>query len=496
MIVDDEEPVLESFAFILKKGIPDFELCGMARSGPEAIALVPELKPDLVFMDIQMQGMDGIETIANIQKTHPDIIFILSTAYERFDIAQKAIPLGVFNYLVKPVSRKSLEAEFSKVKAQLDELREKSALQLKEAQYAQKMRDEEKKRFLLGLSWTSPSEREWIEFSRLFSFKGDSGAVMLFKIANPLPESEIENAYQSLIKQLEYKSTCLSAVLAGQMIMLFPESGESGMIEKHVEAATETIGKFDFRYGLGKYRPYSALNESYREAFEQLRSLEGQRISPVLRRQEARELCEKFLYADWEKVGALYEKYWTDVFMTSDFLVAKAKMIAFFSLLMDVLDRDKKIQCVIDVDPAEEIAALSSIQKWQQWSSYIMERLRFIIKENKDQYLPKPLSLAVNLIRENFAKPLQLCSVAEKCEISQGYLSRLFSDYLNTTFIDYLNTLRIDEAVKLLRNEKKSVKEVTYLVGYNDPNYFSRIFKRHLNVSPSEFTKRGGNNEE
>jgi two-component system, response regulator YesN len=496
MIVDDEEPVLESFSYLLKKGIPGFELCGVARSGPEAIASVPELKPDLVFMDIQMQGMDGIEAVANIQKSHPGIIFILSTAYERFDIAQKAIPLGVFNYLVKPVSRKALMEEFSKVKAQLDELGEKDAIRLKEAHFVQQMRDEEMRRFLFGLSWASPGERDWREFARLFSVKGDSGAVMLLKIANPLPEAELGIAYQDLIRRLQYKSACLAAVIAGQMIVLFPEGDGEEKIERRVEKALEGAASLDVRFGLGALRHFSGLRESYREAFEQLQALGGPLHSPARERQEVRDLCEKFLYADWDQVMPLYDEYWTDVFMRNDFPVARAKMIAFFSRLMDALDQDLKIRVEIDIDPAREIVGLSALQQWQQWSSFTMERLKSIIRENKDLYFPKPLGLAVSYIKENYAKPLQLSSVAQKCEISQGYLSRLFSECLNTTFIDYLNTLRINEAVKLLRNERKSVKEVTYLVGYNDPNYFSRIFRRYLKVSPSELAKRGGNNEE
>jgi two-component system response regulator YesN len=496
MIVDDEEPVLESFSYILEKGIPDFELCGVARSGTEAIEIIPGLKPDLIFMDIQMPGLDGIETITIIRKQHPNIVFILASAYERFDIAQKAIPLGVFNYLVKPVSRKALVDEFVKVKAQLDGMREKNDFQLKEAQYAHKMRDEEKKRFLLGLAWVSPGEQEWGEFARLFSIKGDLGAIMLFKIVNPLPESEIEKAYRSLTHQLQYKFNCLSAILAGQMILFFHETDESEKIEQHIEKALESVGKFDSRFGMGKFRHYSALSESYREAFEQLRNLEGKTASAPRQRREIRDLCEKFRFSDWNEVLPIYEKHWTDIFISNDFLVAKAKMIAFFVHLMNELDRDPKVQCDIDMDPAEEIIGLSSIQKWQQWSSYMMDRLRFIIKENKDQYYPRPLSLAVNHIKENYAKPLQLSLVAEQCEISQGYLSRLFSEYLNTTFIDYLNTLRINEAVRLLRNEKKSIKEISHIVGYSDPNYFSRIFRRYLNVSPSELAKGGPNNEE
>ncbi|HPX47217.1 MAG TPA: response regulator [Treponemataceae bacterium] len=65
LIVDDEEPVLESYGFILESGVDGFSLAGKARSGYEAIKLVYELKPDVVFMDINMPGIDGLDTIAN-----------------------------------------------------------------------------------------------------------------------------------------------------------------------------------------------------------------------------------------------------------------------------------------------------------------------------------------------------------------------------------------------------------------------------------------------
>jgi two-component system response regulator YesN len=280
------------------------------------------------------------------------------------------------------------------------------------------------------------------------------------------------------------------------MILLFHEAEDPEEMEGLVVRASEGVGRLDCRFGLGGFRHYSALSESYREAFEQLRSLEGKTSSISRQRQEARDLRDAFLYSDWDEVQSSYEKYWTEVFMSNDFLVAKARMVEFFACLMGELEKDRKIPRGIDLDPAEEIIELSSVQKWQQWSSCVMDRLRFIIKERKDQFYPKPLSLAMNYILENYAKPLHLAAVAEQCEISQGYLSRLFSEYLNTSFIDYLNNLRINEAVRLLRNEKKPVKEVSHLVGYGDPNYFSRIFKRNLKVSPSDFAKGGSNNEE
>ncbi|MFW5880419.1 MAG: helix-turn-helix transcriptional regulator, partial [Spirochaetota bacterium] len=84
----------------------------------------------------------------------------------------------------------------------------------------------------------------------------------------------------------------------------------------------------------------------------------------------------------------------------------------------------------------------------------------------------------------------QLTTVAEHCTVSPSYLSRLFSERLGTSFNDYLNTVRLGVAQRLLELGKQSVKEIALSVGYHDPNYFSRIFKKFVGVSPTSFTQR------
>jgi two-component system response regulator YesN len=119
LIVDDEEPALDSFTFMLQ-GTTDFTVIGKARSGYEALALIHEQKPELVFMDINIPGIDGLEVIEDVHQKFPGMIFILSTAYERFDLAQRAIPLGVFAYLVKPISKKTFLSSLERVREYLD----------------------------------------------------------------------------------------------------------------------------------------------------------------------------------------------------------------------------------------------------------------------------------------------------------------------------------------------------------------------------------------
>ena len=124
MIVDDEEPVLDSFSYLVQKNSEYFSLCGKARSGYEAIEMVQNVHPDIIFMDIGMPGIDGLETIKELQGQYPEILYIISTAYERFDVAKRAVPLGVFEYLVKPISRDRFQETLEKARKFLNQKRD------------------------------------------------------------------------------------------------------------------------------------------------------------------------------------------------------------------------------------------------------------------------------------------------------------------------------------------------------------------------------------
>ena len=76
--------------------------------------------------------------------------------------------------------------------------------------------------------------------------------------------------------------------------------------------------------------------------------------------------------------------------------------------------------------------------------------------------------------------------------ISPYYLSHLFKEELDITFIEYLTRVRIEEARRLLFQTSMSIQEITQRVGYVDPSYFSRVFKKVTGMTPNRY-RRGGN---
>jgi two-component system, LytTR family, response regulator LytT len=106
VIVDDEQLALEELAYLLKS-FPDIEVAGTGRNGLEAIDLIEQLEPDLVFMDVQMPGLDGLSVIGKLrEKRIPLPYFIFATAYDQYAI--EAFRLEAMDYLLKPVDRERL----------------------------------------------------------------------------------------------------------------------------------------------------------------------------------------------------------------------------------------------------------------------------------------------------------------------------------------------------------------------------------------------------
>lgn len=107
------------------------------------------------------------------------------------------------------------------------------------------------------------------------------------------------------------------------------------------------------------------------------------------------------------------------------------------------------------------------------------DRERFGIAERAKEY-----------IKEHYSENLTLNLVAEKVGITSGYLSTLFSKNEQCGFVDYLNQVRIEMACMYLKQDYLKVYEIAYKVGYRDEKYFTKVFRKLMGVSPSEYRKQ------
>lgn len=118
LIVDDEKPARDELAYLLKS-FPEIELIGQGRNGIDAVNLIKEHAPDLVFLDVEMPGLDGFGVIKRLVDRKiklPQIIF--ATAYDHY--AVQAFEVNAVDYLLKPFDRARLARSLSRAKKQLE----------------------------------------------------------------------------------------------------------------------------------------------------------------------------------------------------------------------------------------------------------------------------------------------------------------------------------------------------------------------------------------
>jgi len=476
LIVDDEEPVLESYTYMIEHGAPDFSVCGKARSGEEAIEMMFRHKPQVVFMDISMPGKDGLSVIESMHETFSDTIFVLSTAFERFDLAQRAVPLGVFAYLVKPVTKKV----FLKT---LDDIKET----LSKRTNTQESLQQKKQIFLTETLHREYTNEEWVEAQNLFGFDQDKFCVILIQ--------GTKEQQKQLMKRLSFKHQIFESSYLSFLQLLVPlSSNQFDRLQNDIESICSEIDSTkSIIYGLGSPYPGNELFNSAREAFEKIRA---QRKSSFKNEQTLiKDFLDSFDQRQTKTTPeTAYETLVQHLFAGENLDKARFALCGVFMLLQEKLFSLYSGN-YIDNQPfwiPDEFATLATKENCISWGKNALKILEDEFQKQEKTMLPKTLEKALDYIEDHFNEALSLADVASICNVSETHLSHLFSEHLNTGFSSYIAEKRISKAKELLLTTM-SIKEVSAETGFQDQNYFTRLFRKLTGFTPSEFRANSEN---
>ena len=487
LIVDDEEPVLESYEFMLNsfsdgegKKTP-FSLAGKARTGYEALRLIHETKPALVFMDINIPGMDGLAVLEDMHKKYPRMVCILSTAYERFDLAKRAIPLGAFAYLVKPVSKNTF---FSTLENVLVTLR---SLPPEDSEYGEPRLALFRRDILAAMDG-----QRWAWYRETLGLPSDYGFVLLVEM-----EQGMEIYGKRIAEQLSYKHHCIFDVTLNRAVFLISgELNPAAFRQKTAQLLEELLRAHAWHFALGDCFRGPELYRSYDEALAELTSKRQASGAWGSVAEKIAMLRRKIGLLEAEETKSLFADIWRPLF-SEDFNSARLRMVSLFTLLLDDIygcwSAPSNISggtypAVPPFDPME-IVALPDLAAWKRWAEQNFEKLFLHASLERQGSYPLPLVKALGFIREHYTQAIQLGDAAQAAQVNASHLSRLFAEHLKLNFIDYLTNLRINEAERLLKEKQITVKEAAFASGYQDPNYFSKIFKKIKGILPTEVTR-------
>ncbi|MFB5661862.1 AraC family transcriptional regulator [Alteribacillus sp. HJP-4] len=118
---------------------------------------------------------------------------------------------------------------------------------------------------------------------------------------------------------------------------------------------------------------------------------------------------------------------------------------------------------------------------------FIMECYRFVKKIDKKVDLPPHMSKAITYLHASYQKPVTVEELAELAELSRGYFIKQFQEFFHLTPKQYITRLRIQYAVELLQNTDLPVKTIALKTGFSDDNYFYKVFRKMIGISPGKF---------
>lgn len=525
LIADDEGIMLESLRTTIGRSFEDCEV-ETAKTGRTAIERAEYFRPDIILMDIQMPGINGIEAMKEIRCFNKTALVYIISAYDKFEYAKEAIGIGVEGYIMKPVTKKTVIEVITGACARVDELRQKKSEQLRTQEKLETIVPIVESGFISNMLL----QEDWQEagyYKQLLDITEDNGYVLLFRFGILDTQGRLDSPVGVNVKIqsmfLEFRAVvksflrCLIGLVGTNRIVVAVPRGEASLdydariavIEnaRQMTARLEERLRLNFRAGIGRVRPLEELKASYLEAVQALRESDEQvvHISDIISRGEYEDgfpiELEHTIFALLGQGKLEPMKRRANQFF--DWMVRRyptSRDNIRLKVLEYVLAAEKDafhegaVNYGFDFreNYLTEVMAIEDYETLRDWFIGKMSQTCLSIHDRKEQQSESVVSRAKSYMQEHFQRDISLDDVSREVNISPYYFSKLFKEEAGENFIDYLTGLRIERAKELLGSSARSIKEISYLVGYTDPNYFSRIFKKQTQQSPREYREEHG----
>lgn len=527
LIIDDEPTIRKGLINIINWKKFQCEICGEASDGVEGLEKIEAYKPDLVFADINMPEINGLEMIKSAKQIVPHSKFIILSGYREFSYMQEAIKIGAFDYILKP---SSIEDICEVVKRAVIELKYQRDDQL-EAKKLRKCFEESipilKEKLLYDIIFQiNINEEEIREGFELYGIEINEFVMIMIEIDG---DSKKKEPYQRQLYQFGIVNTVEEMfaeefkvekiVLNNKQIAFIIGTHETvELLEEDVYKKVHSIQQlvescFDFTVSIAISTKGKDVDELHDKMMECKNALAYRfymgNSSIILYRDLSgfykgqdnlafdgidKVLCNTIKTGNEEDVvhilGQINDKviqtnldpeyiktfYWN--------LIYEINMIRISIKNLEVQDKDLShdISSLYKlIDNATQVKELQDLLEDVAMS--VVHRINRYNKKNINQILQK----AMDYICENYTMSITLNELAEHTYVSTYYLSRMFKKELGKNFVEYLNEVRIDRAKELLKDNKYKTYEVAELVGIQDPHYFSKIFKKYVNMTPTEY---------
>lgn len=499
MVVEDEPPILRQIVKLIEEYADNFKVTATAGNGKKALELLAGETVDLVFSDIKMPVVDGLELAEQIRLKYPNTIVVIISGYQDFQFARKAIQFHVYEYLLKPATKESIGKILSQAEEDIELRRNK----------------EKKEKVLNTLNSTgkalSYEESNVVYDTRYAIFLICAGAFPLIPDDSMLTAGNfwdtvnIENIMQSITGNDE-NCICFNGKSIAEMVVaveLKDESSVTFMADKLLESLRDknnTAITVVSSNELVKLNDIGVRLKALRtKLYVGIKLFESQIIwndvEIISASADIKLLAETLKFAIKTGSNQLKKCLLMTITQLINSGMTQLQIVNFFDGLIN--DSEIANYQVIGNSSTLKMEIYSAISNAIDINS-LTEDLTFLLssiyvcepegKRDNNQLIAEKIEA---YLKNNYKETITNSILSKKFGFVPSYITKIFRIYKGISPSEYLTNYRVEMSKKIMLGQPNILlKEVAERVGYNDQHYFSKIFKKETGLWPTEYRSR------
>jgi two-component system response regulator YesN len=536
IVVDDEVLVRVGLRTMLPWSTMGYRIVGDAGNGVEGLKLLKELQPDLVITDIKMPVMDGLEMIRRARAENVKSKFIVLSSYDDFHLVREALKMGAEDYLIKLELdqvglARVLRAVGEGITADVEQDRQKRVEDI----HAHMSREAARRDFFMRLisgAMTSPEEIS--ENARYLGIDaGEAGlACCMTRIEEIVQEEKyarnedravLEQQVEDLINKVAGDShrvlgfRCREGVFA--LVVFFDRdsvrSDRIAGLEKMGGRVlttlrtymniTATVGVSDIHPGLSALsgafsKASAAADQSFFLGTGRVISFRDVRAGPRAGRDletadHLKDLQAALDYCDPDRLTRCFDAIKQSLEggactreQINDFCFQLAYK------LREIAENRSDLPLGELLNTAGlygDITSMTTLRSLLDWIGMLGEKCAVMLAQGMEQGRnAATIQKVKRYVQDHLAVDVRLAETAEFLHINHCHLSTIFKHHTGECFSDYVTRVKIEEAQKLLATGRYRIREVADMLGYASAHYFSRVFKKVANVTPTQYIEK------
>lgn len=497
VLVEDEQRIAQVLKNKIERLAPFCEIVDTAGNGKDGFELISKIKPDIVFTDIRMPMMDGLELTRNLRKHFPDLNIVIVSGYSDFTYAKKAIRYGVFNYLLKPINDDELLSTIEDIR---DLYQINNDVMGSHIMFSDNCLIGDNKQYVacavfsvtLGNICYDNLDAVLYDYykdiQRQVDWQQLIKRVGLDNTAWIIADEQSKNHINIIVKVKDFG--CDVGLIAKDMFN-YLQSNVSMDISVNVCYSSRLIDFDDVWPTVQKLRKVISdalvIGQSRLLMLEEQRSQKNQELMDIIKLKINDNSVD---FKDLNSVIAFRKE--TGLIFN---YVAKANPTQklFEKILMFILRKfefsfkhyDMDIFDDLQIEMNRKICMANNYSEVEQ--SFINCINVFFDRPDGDKDLEH--QEIFDYAEANFTKNISLEKISEMFNYSSSHISRLFKKKTKQSFTRYIISKRILMAKDLIENSDYSFNNIAQMIGYEEGRYFSRVFKLETGMSPSEYKK-------